>query len=174
MPRSIAEYLQQPHRVAMSAARPGRVVSLGGDRYQLSVRPLAFAHLRFQPVVDLRVWADEAEVVRLKSTRCDLQGIELGDGFSLELFGQLRSVSGPGGDRLKGMVDLGVRVDLPPPLDRIPAAAMQSAGQLLLVQVLARMKHRLVERLRADYRAWATEPHDRPPTELNSSRCEAS
>ena len=34
---------------------------------------------------------------------------------------------------------------------------MQSTGQLLLTQVLAKMKYRLVDRLSADYRRWATE-----------------
>ncbi|HEY9689923.1 MAG TPA: DUF1997 domain-containing protein [Coleofasciculaceae cyanobacterium] len=159
LPRSIAEYLQQPHRVAMAAAKPGRVTALGGDRYRLSVRPLAFAHLRFQPVVDLRVWADDAGIVRLRSLHCDLQGLEgLGDGFKLDLFGQMRSVSTPTGDHLKGIVDLSVHVELPPPLDRLPANAIHSAGQLLLTQVLVRMKHRLVERLTADYQTWAQAP----------------
>ncbi|XGV87055.1 MAG: DUF1997 domain-containing protein [Limnothrix sp. BL-A-16] len=158
MRRSIAEYLRQPHRVALAVAQPGRVVALGGDRYRLSVQPLTFAHLQFQPVVDLRVWTDEAGVVRMRSVGCELVGLkELGNGLSLELVGQVRAISTSAGDRLKGVVDLKVRVKLPPPVDRLPATTVQSTGQLLLAQVLASMKQRLVEQLSADYRRWATE-----------------
>ncbi|MEB3118831.1 MAG: DUF1997 domain-containing protein [Limnothrix sp.] len=158
MRRPVAEYLRQPHRVALAAAQPGHLVALGGDRYRLSVPTLTFAHLQFQPMVDLRVWTDEAGVVRMRSVGCQLVGLKgLDNGFSLELTGQMRAISTSAGDRLKGVVDLGVRVKLPPPLDRLPATTMQSTGQLLLTQVLAKMKYRLVDRLSADYRRWATE-----------------
>lgn len=156
-PIPIQHYLRQPHRLVHALATANRVEFLGDDLYRLKMRPLTFMTLSLQPTVDMRVWADSAGVVQLRSVRSEIRGVEyVNDRFTLSLVGQLRSQAI--GDRvhLQGRADLEVRVELPPPFVFTPKPILETTGNGLLKSVLLTVKQRLMHQLISDYQAWAT------------------
>ncbi len=155
-PIHIANYLRQPKRVVNALAASSQIDPLSEDLYRLSMRPLKFMSLRLQPVVDMRVWADSEAVIHVQSVKCDLRGMEyVNDKFLLTLRGQLYPTQIHGATYLKGIADLAVEVELPPPFTFTPRPILETAGNGLLVSVLSTIKHRLMNQLLADYQEWA-------------------
>ena len=171
-------YLRQPHRTIDAVTGTSRIDSLGDNRFRLTMRPLSFLALTFQPVVDLRVWTDDTGTVRLRSLGCEIRGIEfVNHCFTLELFGYLKATEHGSADTaaLQGIADLSVRVELPPPLRYMPRSAIESAGNRLLKGVLGTIERRLARDLVADYCCWVerNKPHDWPSDRQGSKLLEA-
>lgn len=155
-PIHITNYLRQPQRVVQALAASSQIEPLGGEDYRLKMRPLNFMTLRIQPVVDMRVWADEAAAINLQSIGCELRGIDyINDKFALDLQGKLFPQQQYGLTYLKGQANLAVEVELPPPFTFTPRPLLETAGNGLLLSVLSTIKHRLLHQLLNDYQAWA-------------------
>lgn len=154
-PIHITNYLRQPQRVVKALAASSPIEPLREHEYRLKMRPLNFMTLHIQPIVDMRVWATEPAIVNLQSIACELRGIEyVNQKFSLDLKGQLYSCQQHGSTYLKGRADLAVEVELPPPFTFTPRPLLETAGNGLLLSVLATIKQRLVHQLLSDYQAW--------------------
>jgi hypothetical protein len=152
----IQHYLRQPHRAIGSLVDPSRLRQTSDDEFCLMMRPLSFFSFTIQPTVYLRVWAEADGTVRVVSTNCEIKGIDYIDRrFSLQLIGKLAPDIRNGKTYLQGRADLSVRVDLPPPLNFMPLAIVESAGNSLLKGILTTFKQRLAHQLIADYVAWA-------------------
>lgn len=157
-PVPIAHYLRQPHRLVAALAHESHIHPLADDRYRLEMRPLNFMHLEFQPTVDMRVWCEGDGTLRLRSLACDIRGIEyINQRFALQLFGRLRPVAVDGMTHLRGTADLGVQVELPPPLRFIPNSVIHSTGNRLLKGVLQTIEQRLRHSLLRDYGQWVND-----------------
>jgi Protein of unknown function (DUF1997) len=155
-PIHIANYLRQPQRVVKALAASSQIDPLSEDLYRLSMRPLKFMSLSLQPVVDMRVWADSDAIIQVQSVNCNLRGMEyVNDKFQLILKGELYPTQVHGATYLKGLANLAVEVELPPPFNLTPRPILETAGNGLLVSVLSTIKHRLMNQLIADYKAWA-------------------
>jgi hypothetical protein len=154
-PIHITNYLRQPQRVVNALAASSQIEPLGGEDYRLKMRPLNFMTLRIQPVVDMRVWADETAAINLQSIACELRGIDyVNDKFSLDLKGKLFPELQYGSTYLKGKATLAVEVELPPPFTFTPRPLLETAGNGLLLSVLSTIKQRLLHQLLSDYQAW--------------------
>jgi hypothetical protein len=154
-PIPIQQYLRQPQRLVQALGTSTKIEPLGPELYRFTVRPLRFMQFNIQPSVDLRVWTADDGVLRIQSTACEVRGIEfINSRFRLVLTGELATVNGKTGPLLEGSVDLGVEVDVPPPLSIMPKAMLQSAGNGLLMSVLVTVKQRLLESVMIDYRQW--------------------
>ncbi|MCY7392149.1 MAG: DUF1997 domain-containing protein [Leptolyngbyaceae cyanobacterium CAN_BIN12] len=159
-PVPIQHYLRQPQRLINALAGSSQIEILGNDLFRLKMRPLKFLLLSVQPTVDMRVWIESDDVVRLQSVRCEIRGIEYIDQrFSLNLTGRLQVMNQVVNDqkttRLKGKANLEVLVELPPPLWFTPKSILETTGNGLLKSVLLTIKQRLVYQLLSDYRNWA-------------------
>ena len=155
-PIHITNYLRQPQRVVNALAASSQIEHLNGDNYRLKMRPLSFMTLRIQPVVDLKVWADETAAINLQSIACELRGIDyVNDKFTLDLKGKLFPQQQYGATYLKGQANLAVEVELPPPFTFTPRPLLETAGNGLLLSVLSTIKQRLLNQLLSDYQAWA-------------------
>jgi Protein of unknown function (DUF1997) len=155
-PIPIQHYLRQPHRLVRSLVDPNRIEQLGDDEFCLTMRTLSFFGFDLQPTVFLRVWAETDGTVRIVSTNCQIRGIDYIDRrFSLELIGRLSPYQKDGSTYLSGRADLEVKVALPPPLNFMPKAIVESAGNSLLKSILSAFKQRLMHQLIVDYVAWA-------------------
>lgn len=155
-PIPIQHYLRQPHRLVKALTTPSQIKPLGEDCYRLTIRPLTFMHLSFQPAVDLKVWSEADGMIRLRSLACELRGLDyINQRFTLNLVGKLYPEQRNGHPMLKGRADLEVKVELPPPLSFTPAAILETAGNSLLKSVLLTIKQRLMHQLLEDYRHWA-------------------
>lgn len=159
-PVPIQHYLRQPQRLINALAGSSQIQLLGHDLFRLKMRPLKFLMLSVQPTVDMRVWIESDDVVRLQSVRCEIRGIEYIDQrFSLNLTGRLQVINQVVNDqkttRLKGKADLAVLVELPPPLWFTPKSILETTGNGLLKSVLLTIKQRLIYQLLLDYRTWA-------------------
>ncbi|MDX2242691.1 MAG: DUF1997 domain-containing protein [Leptolyngbyaceae cyanobacterium bins.302] len=153
----IQHYLRQPHRLVNALVTANRVEFLGNDVFRLTMRPLTFMTLTLQPTVDLRVWADSAGTVHLRSVHAEIRGIDyVNDRFNLDLIGELHPTQTNGKTYLQGRADLEVTVDLPPPFLFTPKAILETTGNGLLKSVLLTVKQRLMHQLLADYQTWAT------------------
>jgi Protein of unknown function (DUF1997) len=166
-PIPIQHYLRQPHRLVRSLVDPSRIKQVGDDEFCLMMRTLSFFGLDLQPTVYLRVWTAADGTVSIESTHCEIRGIDYIDRrFSLKLLGKLSPHQKLSQTYLVGRADLTVKVDLPPPLNFMPNAIVESAGNSLLKSILMTFKQRLMNQLLADYIVWAntgnTDNHAQP------------
>jgi hypothetical protein len=168
-PIPIGHYLRQPHRLVRSLVDPNRIKQVNDDEFCLTMRTLSFFGLDLQPTVYLRVWTQADGTVRIASTHCEIRGIDYIDRrFSLKLIGKLSPYQKQAQTYLQGHADLAVKVDLPPPLNFMPNAIVESAGNSLLKSILLTFKQRLIHQLLADYSVWAnTEPEASNSQSLN-------
>lgn len=154
-PIPIQHYLRQPQRLIQALIDPSQVEPLGQDHFRFKMRPLQFLALSLQPTVDLHIWAESDGTIRLESVGCDIRGVEyINQRFSLNLAGQLAPVQMQSKTYLRGMADLKVQVELPPPLSFTPRLLVETTGNGLLRSVLLTIKQRLVHQLLSDYCAW--------------------
>lgn len=157
-PTPIQHYLRQPQRLVNALTDPANIEILGENCFRLKMRPLHFFMLSLQPTVDLLVKTQPDGTVELKSTGCEIRGIEyINQRFQLDLVGQLRPVQVQGLTQLKGLAELQVQVDIPPPLWFTPQALLETSGNGLLKSVLLTIKQRLMHQLIQDYVLWAEE-----------------
>jgi hypothetical protein len=157
-PVPIQHYLRQPQRLVYAIADHHRIEQLNHDCYRLTMRPLDFMSLNFQPTVDLKVWAESDGTVHLTSVRCEIRGLDyINQRFSLELKGKLYPYYSHGVTKLKGRADLKVNVDIPLPFSFTPKPILESTGNGLLKSVLVRIKQKLMHQLLLDYRQWAND-----------------
>lgn len=154
----IQHYLRQPKRLVKALVDSSRLEQLGEDCFRLKMRPLQFLMLTIQPTVDLKVWVKPDGTVYLKSTGCEIRGIEyINQRFALNLIGKLYPIQAQGVTYLKGQADLEVKVELPPSLWFTPKPILEATGNGLLKSVLLTVKQRLMHNLLADYRHWSAE-----------------
>ncbi|MEM1392646.1 MAG: DUF1997 domain-containing protein [Cyanobacteria bacterium P01_A01_bin.80] len=154
-PIPIKHYLRQPQRLVNALADSSRVEQLDTEVFRLKMRPLAFMSLSIQPIVDMRVWAQSDGTIYLESVRSEIRGIKYIDQrFKLDLKGNLSSYEKNGSTHLKGIANLEVQVELPPPFSFTPKAILESTGNGLLKSVLLTIKQRLLRQLLVDYRRW--------------------
>ena len=164
----INHYLRQPQRLVRAIAEPSLMEQLSDCQFRLKMRSLNFLEMyHFQPTVILRVWSDSAGIVRLKSEKCEIRGIDyINNRFSLQVRGKLAPERRRGQTYLQGNADLTVKVALPPPLWLTPTPLLKVAGNSLLKGVLLRIKQRLLAQLLKDYRHWSSNvplPISEPP-----------
>jgi Protein of unknown function (DUF1997) len=165
-PIPIQHYLRQPHRLVRSLVDPNRIQQVSDDEFCLTMRTLSFFGFDLQPTVYLRVWTEADGTVRIASTHCEIRGIDYIDRrFNLKLIGELSPYQHQGQTYLEGRADLVVKVELPPPLNFMPKAIVESAGNSLLKSILLAFKQRLMHQLLADYIVWANSA-----TEANNSQ----
>lgn len=153
----IHHYLRQPQRLIEALVDPNRVEILGENLFRLKMRPLSFLMLSIQPTVDLKVWTDVGGTLRLRSTDCEIRGVEyINERFHFDLVGQLMPIQQGDVTILTGQADLQVAVDIPPVLWLTPRALLEATGNGVLKSVLLTIKQRLSHQLLLDYRHWAT------------------
>lgn len=157
-PVPIQHYLRQPQRLVYAIADHHRIEQLSNDCYRLTMRPLDFMSLNFQPTVDLKVWAESDGTVHLTSVRCEIRGLDyINQRFALDLKGKLYPCQNNGVTQLKGRADLKVSVDIPMPFSFTPKPILETTGNGLLKSVLVRIKQKLMHQLLLDYRQWAND-----------------
>jgi hypothetical protein len=150
----IAAYLRQPERLLRALINPDQLSPLAGQCFRYELQPLNFLVLRLQPSVDLRVWTDEAGVLRLKSIDARIRGLDLTPSrFGLTLQGELAPRRQPAAG-LQGCVQLQVEVDVPPILQWAPPVLIENTGNALLRGVLLSLRQRLERQLRSDFQQW--------------------
>jgi hypothetical protein len=160
-PIPIQHYLRQPQRLIQALIDPNQVDTLGQDCFRFKMRPLQFLALSLQPTVDLHIWAESDGTIRLQSIGCDIRGVEyINQRFNLNLAGQLAPVQIQSKTYLKGVANLQVQVDLPPPISFTPRLLIETTGNGLLRSVLLTIKQRLVHQLLSDYCAWVNAQRD--------------
>lgn len=171
----IQHYLRQPQRLVNALVDPSRIEQLSEETFRLKMRPLTFMTLSIQPTVDLRVWADSSGTICLQSLACEIRGVEyINQRFTLNLKGYLSPCQLNKKTQLRGRADLGVQVELPPPLSFTPKSFLEATGNGLLKSVLLKIKQRLLHQLLADYRLWVSDQTDgvgstQPTNSLNQS-----
>ncbi|WP_414623008.1 DUF1997 domain-containing protein [Calothrix sp. CCY 0018] len=154
-PIPIKHYLRQPQRLVNALADSSRIEQLNTEVFRLKMRPLAFMSLSIQPIVDMRVWAASDGTICLESVRSEIRGMEYIDRrFQLDLTGNLSSYEKDGNTRLKGIANLEVQVELPPPFSFTPKSILETTGNGLLKSVLLTIKQRLLRQLLVDYQRW--------------------
>jgi hypothetical protein len=171
-PIPIGHYLRQPHRLIRALVDANRIVQVSDDEFCLTMRTLSFFNIELQPTVYLRVWAEANGTVRLESTHCEIRGIDYVDRrFNLDLVGAIAPYNRQGKPYLEGLAQLQVQVDLPAPLNLMPKAIVETAGNSLLAGILLTFKQRLNDRLIGDYVDWVKSNIDRDPTgaKINSN-----
>lgn len=157
-PVPIQHYLRQPQRLVHAIADQNRMEQLSHDCFRLTMRPLEFMSLKFQPTVDLKVWTDSDGTVHLTSIRCEIRGLDyINQRFALDLKGKLHPCQTNGVTKLKGRADLKVNVDIPLPFSLTPKPILETTGNSLLKSVLVRIKQKLMHQLLLDYRQWASQ-----------------
>ncbi|MGB6300267.1 MAG: DUF1997 domain-containing protein [Rivularia sp. (in: cyanobacteria)] len=153
-PIPIKHYLRQPQRLVNALADSSRIEQLSTEVFRLKMRPLAFMSLSIQPIVDMRVWAASDGAICLESVRSEIRGIKyINERFQLDLKGNLSSYEN-GNTRLKGIANLEVQVELPPPFSFTPKSILETTGNGLLKSVLLTIKQRLLRQLLVDYQRW--------------------
>ncbi len=159
-PIPIQHYLRQPQRLIHALIDPSQVESLGHDQFRFKMRPLHFMTLSLQPTVDLQISADSQGEIQLRSTACEIRGIEyINQRFHLNLMGQLAPYQKKNKTYLVGQADLKVQIDMPPPFSLTPRPILEATGNGLLRSVLLTIKQRLVHQLLVDYCAWVAAEH---------------
>ena len=157
-PVPIQHYLRQPQRLVHAIADPNRIEQLSHECFRLKMRPLDFMSLKFQPRVDLKVWAESDGTVRLTSIGCEILGLDyINQRFALELNGKLYPCQNHEITKLKGRADLKVSVDVPLPFSLAPKPIIEATGNGLLKSVLVRIKQKLMHQLLLDYCQWANQ-----------------
>ncbi len=156
----ICHYLRQPQRLIAALVDQDQIEDLGGQQFCLKMRPLSFFHFTLQPTVQMQVWADPDGTVHLKSTDCEIRGVDyINQRFHLDLLGTLVPTVTGKKAHLQGLADLQVQVDLPPALWFTPKPILEKAGNSLLKSVLMTVKQRLSHQLLVDYSRWAQANH---------------
>jgi len=156
-PVPIQHYLRQPQRLVAALVDPTRMEQLSDERFRLKMRPLSFMALSIQPTVDLKVWTEADGTVNLRSVGCEIRGVEyINERFSLNLVGKLTPYQSNGKTCLKGIANLEVQVELPPPFWFTPKSLLEATGNSLLKSVLLTIKQRLMHQLLSDYCKWAS------------------
>ncbi len=154
-PIPIEHYLRQPRRLVYAMADPQQVEVLSDQVYRLKMRPRTFFSFTIQPVVDMRVWTEPSNVVRVQSVGCEIRGVPYIDQrFRLNLTGTLQAVRSARASSLVGQAHLQVEVEVPPPLNLMPKMIVEAAGDSLLSSVLGLIKQQLTRQLIADYQQW--------------------
>lgn len=158
----IQHYLRQPQRLVNALVDPSRTEVLGANQFRLKMRPIQFMMLRIQPTVDIEVQVDANGVVHLRSTGCEIRGVEyINQRFNLDLAGRLvPHVQSEQHVMLVGKADLQVSVDLPPVFQFTPRSILETTGNGLLRGVLMTIKQRLINHLVSDYRRWVRVQHE--------------
>jgi hypothetical protein len=157
-PVPIQHYLRQPQRLVKAIADTNLIEQLSQECFRLKMRPLDFMSLKFQPRVDLKVWADSDGTVHLTSTGCEILGLDyINQRFALDLKGKLYPYQSNGITKLTGRADLKVSVDVPLPFSLTPKPIIEATGNSLLKSVLVRIKQKLMHQLLLDYRQWANQ-----------------
>jgi Protein of unknown function (DUF1997) len=152
----ICHYLRQPQRLIAALVDQNQVEDLGNQQFCLKMRPLNFFHFTLQPTVQMQVWAESDGTVHIKSTDCEIRGVDyINQRFHLDLLGTLVPTVTGKKAHLQGMADLQVQVDLPPALWFTPKPILETAGNSLLKSVLMTVKQRLSHQLLVDYSRWA-------------------
>jgi hypothetical protein len=163
----IEAYLRQSARIvqalgntgANTGANTGSVEPLGGELFRLKLKPLKFFTLLLQPIVDMRVWVDGDDLLRVQSVGCEILG--LGDfdqqHFELNLSGEMYPMLVQGRMKLLGEVSLRVNVDMPMPIALTPKPVLETTGSAIMLGVLSTMKQRLTKNLVTDYQEWANQ-----------------
>lgn len=160
-PIPIQHYFRQPQRLVNALVDPSRIEQLSEELFRLKMRPLAFMTLSLQPTVDLKVWAESNGTIHLQSVGCEIRGVDyINQRFALNLKGYLSPCLLNGGTYLKGLADLEVKVELPPPFSLTPTPILEAAGNGLLKSVLLTIKQRLLYQLLADYRRWVSDKNE--------------
>lgn len=156
-PIPIQHYLRQPQRLVHALTDNSRIHQLSEQVFRLKMRPLSFMSLNIQPTVDLKVWAEPNDTLRLRSLGCEIIGFEyINQRFALQLDGYLSLHESENITNLQGQANLTVEVDIPPPICFTPAPILETTGNSLLKSVLMTIKQRLQHQLLTDYRHWAT------------------
>jgi hypothetical protein len=159
----IEAYLRQSERIVQALGNTGPntggVEALGGELFRLKLKPLKFFTLLLQPIVDMRVWVDGDDLLRVQSVGCEILG--LGDfdqqHFDLNLSGEMYPMLVQGRMKLLGEVSLRVNVDMPMPIALTPKPVLETTGSAIMLGVLSTMKQRLTKNLVADYQNWANQ-----------------
>lgn len=152
----IQHYLRQPQRLVYALTDRSRVERLSAECFRLTMRPREFLTLSFQPVVDLKVWAETDGTVNLQSVGCEIRGIEyINNRFDLTLNGTLHPMVGDNPTQLMGKGDVSVNVELPPLFWMTPKPILEAAGQSILQGIFLTFKQRLGHQLVNDYLEWA-------------------
>lgn len=152
----IEHYLRQPQHLVRAIADPTLIKQLSQELFRIKMRPLHFMSLNFQPMVDLKVWADSDNTVHLRSVGCEILGLDyINQRFKLDLKGKLYPKQGSNSTLLNGTADLKVSVDVPFPLSLTPRPILETTGNSLLKSVLLRIKQKLMHQLLLDYLQWA-------------------
>lgn len=169
-PIPIQHYLRQPERFVHALVDPSRMEQFGKEHFRLKMRPLSFMTLSIQPTVDMKIWTESDGTVHLKSTGCEIRGIEyINQRFALNLIGRLYPLQINNTTHLKGRADLEVQVELPPAFWFTPKPLIEATGNGLLKSVLLTIKQRLMHQLLLDYRGWATAGTRNTPSVQSSS-----
>lgn len=157
-PVAIAHYLENPQRIVKALGDPTRIEKLNKNTYRLRMRPLKFFMLKIEPTVDMNIWVTPDGRLHLKSSNCELRGIEtINEHFQLDLSGTMEACQVGKTTYLKGGAELGLQIFLPPPFTMMPKSLLQSTGNNLLGSVLLKMKQGLMRQLLLDYYQWATD-----------------
>jgi hypothetical protein len=158
----IAAYLRQSARVVRALGSSESVIALGGELFQLRLKPLNFLSLRLQPIVDMRVWTTGDGTLHIQSVACEILGLEQFNEqqFMLNLVGELQPVTIRRTVRLQGHVSLSVQVDMPMPIAMTPKPLLEGTGNTIMAGVLASMKQQLKKNLIADYQDWSVATAD--------------
>jgi Protein of unknown function (DUF1997) len=157
-PIPIEHYLRQPQRLVNALVDPSRLERLGDDRFRIHVRPLHFMMLKIQPSVDLKIWVEPTGIVHLRSTGCELRGLEsIEHRFHLRLIGTLVPYQVGHSTSLRGNANLEVNVELPHAFFLTPQPLLEAAGNALLMGVLRTIEDRLMRQLIADYQIWVND-----------------
>lgn len=159
----IQHYLRQPQRLVRTIANPKLIEQLSRDRFSIKLKPINFMDLyHFQPMSVLKVTADAAGTLSVKSEDCAILGNDfINDRFEMILRGKLAPKQVNGRTHLCGWASLRVEVDLPPAMLVVPRPLIETTGNSLLKGVLQRIKQRLLAQLLEDYLEWATDARDR-------------
>ena len=159
----IQHYLRQPQRLVWTIANPKLIEQLSSDRFSIKLKPINFMDLyHFQPMSVLKVTADAAGTLSVKSEDCAILGNDyINDRFEMILRGKLAPKQIKDRTHLCGWASLRVEVDLPPAMLVVPRPLIETTGNGLLKGVLQRIKQRLLAQLLEDYLEWATDTRDR-------------
>lgn len=155
-PFPISDYLSQSQRIVKALADPSLIEQLAQDTYRLRMRPINFFMLKIEPIVDMKIWTTHEGIVNLKSVGCQLQGISMiNEHFQLNLSGTMQPCQTHEKTYLQGKAELGLKIFLPPPFNKIPKSILLSTGNSLLGSILLKMKQGLMKQLLLDYGNWA-------------------
>ncbi|MDJ0557216.1 MAG: DUF1997 domain-containing protein [Microcoleaceae cyanobacterium MO_207.B10] len=155
-PFPICDYLNESERIVKALADPNRIKQIAPDIYSLRMRPLKFFMLKIEPIVDMKIWTTPEGIVNLKSVGCQLKGMSMiNEHFQINLSGKMQPYQTHEKTYLKGKAELGLKIFLPSPFNKIPKSILLSTGNSLLGSILLKMKQGLMQQLLLDYGIWA-------------------